>query len=74
MNATIAKKLAAKVTVTTLDGVVLDSFVLTHWKNELPDMDQDQESFGSPASNSSLTYRLQRDVEVVLPDTLKSLG
>ena len=57
----IAPIKAVNISVTTLDGEMLDSFVVTHWKADVPDTPQfeDAEAVGSNASESLLVARLR---------------
>jgi hypothetical protein len=49
-----------KLTISTPDGVVLDQFLVTHWKEEA---DLDDEGVGSRASESLLMDRIRRAME-----------
>jgi hypothetical protein len=55
-----------KITITTPDGTVLDTFLACHWrtKTSADEDDADFENFGSPASESLLMHRIRRAAEV----------
>lgn len=55
------EKRVLQVTVTELDGTVLDRFDLAHWRNDA--VSEDAENYGSPASESLLVARIQALVQ-----------
>lgn len=61
---------AIKVSITTTDGELIDSFIVTHWQSNPGDLDlsddesDDCECVGSSASECILADRIRRYVEV----------
>lgn len=54
-----------KVSVTTSEGILLDTFFLSHWKSPSAEDEniEEQENIGSAASYSNLVHRLERFVK-----------
>lgn len=50
---------AVRVSITDMDGVLLDTFVLRHWRDDSGPADEDSEGFGSNASESGTMFRLK---------------
>lgn len=62
------KHKVVKVSITTMDGELLDQFAVYHWKadtwpGQKPNTDLDEENVGSHASNSLLAERIERYIE-----------
>jgi hypothetical protein len=51
------------VTITDSEGIVLDRFPVTHWKDKAGYALEDGENYGSHASNSNLAQRIEREAE-----------
>lgn len=59
------KHKSIRLTVTTTDGEVLDTFSVSHWRTETNTDIDDEESIGSIASEDLLVERIKRYVEDV---------
>ena len=57
-----SRKPVVRISITTTDGEVLDTFDVAHWRAECDS--EDQESVGSHASEALLMDRIKRYVEV----------
>lgn len=51
---------AVRITITDMDGTVLDTFPVSHWQEELPC--DDSESVGSRTSEGLLMHRIKREM------------
>jgi hypothetical protein len=56
---------AVRVCITTIDGELLDDFIVCHYKSPDSGSFSDEENVGSHASNALLSERIERYVKAV---------